>query len=98
MLIRNVFAVQISSSLQDALKSASVHDNGDPLSLSELPHVCCCWYVLSMLRSRNFVTGFAKRKQQRREYGAIQLAKKQRVARNAARKEVWPPAAHLSET
>lgn len=34
------------------------------------------------------MTGFAKRKQQRREYGAIQLAKKQRIARNAARKEV----------
>jgi len=34
------------------------------------------------------VTGFAKRKQQRREAGAIQLAKKQRIARNAARKEV----------
>ena len=36
---------------------------------------------------KDFVTGFAKRKQARREYGAIQLAKKQRIARNAARKE-----------
>ena len=38
--------------------------------------------------SRNWVTGFGKRKQQRREYGAIQLAKKQRIARNEARKLV----------
>jgi len=36
---------------------------------------------------KDFVTGFAKRKQQRREYGAIQQAKKARVARNQARKE-----------
>jgi hypothetical protein len=33
------------------------------------------------------VTGFAKRKQARREYGAIQAAKKARVARNQLRKE-----------
>jgi len=53
------------------------------LSLACAANLLCCQASL-----KDFVTGFAKRKQQRREYGAIQAAKKQRIARNAARKEV----------
>lgn len=53
-----------------------------------LAHVLTAANSSVCLSNRNWVTGFSKRKQQRREYGAIQLAKKQRIARNEARKLV----------
>ena len=76
---------------QDALKSANKlhHPPYNTLTLSTLHYThSLLLFSPSLAVSREFVTGFRKRRQQRRVEGAAQAAEKERRHRLQDRKEV----------